>query len=301
MKKLLLALIGVAAFAFAGGAWAADLPVKAAPAAQQTVSGYLGMYVGGSWWDWGYNDPSSGSNAVFGGESRVNVWWSPNWSTQFDIEGEATSRVPTNGNMQGGAIHGLLGGHLAWRDPNSYALGVLAAAIAQDSLYWNYNWAVHGLFGVEGQRYIGNFTLYGQAGLLHRFTYDNYDPWTVPQYLWFVRGVGRYFFTPNDKLQAEVGYASGKNDFQDSTQTIWNWGALWEHKFAGPFSGFLEYAGWRYNDTDTPTYTVTSHNFLVGAKVYFGQPTLLANDRNGATFDMPKFIRALPWSDMADY
>ena len=294
MKKLTLALAGAAVFAFAGGAQAADLPLKAAPVAQQPISGYVGLYVGGTWWDETYN-PSSGNAFVFGGEGRLNYWVLPTLSVQIDMEAEATTQIKINGgNNVDGRIHGVIGGHVAWRNPSVGTLGAFGAFSGANNLDYQ-GQMVHGMIGVEGQRYFNMLTLYGQAGWAGRITgSDEYEP----QALWFVRGVGRYFLTPNDKIQVEIGYADGPEIYAtDTRHHITNWGVLYEHKFSNPFSAYVEYAGFNTEATNDG-YRATEHMVMVGLRAYLNQGTLLSNDRNGATFDLPKFVRALPWSYM---
>jgi opacity protein-like surface antigen len=296
MNKLFLTLIGMAAFAFAGGAQAADLPVKAAPqTSTPAASGYFGFYVGPSWLGQVEDDVMQReTNFVYGGEARANLWINPRISLQFDAEGEGTvgfNRCCTTPNRSSGA----LGAHLATRDPNSYALGVFGAGI------WGSNLDTGSfssfIFGGEGQAYFANSTLYGQAGYLgtsrHNENADN---------LWFVRGMGRYFFTPNDRLSAEIGFARGDiTDWTDNRIDIWNWGVSYERRFAQtPYSMYLDYAGNHLVSTQTPSDRSYEHIFTIGGRVYFNEATLLANDRTGATFNLPKFIRALPWVSEAD-
>lgn len=76
--------------------------------------------------------------------------------------------------------------------------------------------------------------------------------------------------------------------------------AKYEHRFPGSaWSAFVEYAGFKvdgssaYNGGATP---VTSNNVMAGLKLNFGEPTLLAEDRHGATFGVPTFLRALNWT-----
>src|SRR5262249_1101571 len=153
----------------------------------------------------------------------------------------------------------------------------------------------HSLMGGEGQIYLGNTTLYAQGGYLSRISGSDESE---PKHLWFARGVGRYFFTLNDKVQAEIGYPRGPAFHCSAacTAKIITWGALYEHKFSGPFAVYAEYSGFDYRMD--PTFSpAREHMFMIGGKVYIGQDTLQRNDRNGTTLDMPKFIRALAWSE----
>ena len=102
----------------------------------------------------------------------------------------------------------------------------------------------------------------------------------------------RYFATPNDKLQAEFGYAKGST-YRDETKTkIATWGASFEHRFNGPVALTASYDGFRYQLVSS----VKEHTFKGGVRFYFDNGSLLSQDRSGATFEMPKFQRTLPWS-----
>src|SRR5438128_2529763 len=104
MKHISLALVGAAALALTGGAQAADLaPVYKSPPvpAVSPISGYVGLYSGGTWWDnKGGSDcdidscpqPRRGNSFLFGGEGRVNWWVAPGVSLQVDAQAEGTTR-----------------------------------------------------------------------------------------------------------------------------------------------------------------------------------------------------------------
>ena len=301
----LLAIVAAVAALFATGANAADLSEAAptsstpAPTFNHTLSGYLSLYAG--WASWNQNDLSlHGSFGVLGGDARLNTWLHPNLSMQADIEGEAT----TNGfasccSSTDHRIAGDGGLHLSWRDPNKGLVGVFGGVFGS-SEFWYSNidpggsvW--QGFGGVEGQYYLGKATLYGQAGWTGVIGNTSYG---INE--WFLRAVGRYFLTPDDKFQAEFGYGDGTYSGAadgDISRTL-NWGALYEHKFANvPISGFGEYAGFS-NSNETNHYTSsTEHQFMVGLRFMIDQPTLLAQDREGATLDMPKIVRPLAWSN----
>jgi len=298
MKKLYLALVGAAAFAFSGGAPAADLPVKVSAKAEvPKVSGVIGSFLGATWVSGEERDGSitnsvKSSQWIYGGEGRVNWWFAPNWSVQTDLEAEGTGQHQDSGD---GRIMGTVGKHLTWRDPNRGALGIFGGYTMANLLHRNGS-ASRTFFGGEGQLYLGNFTLYGQGSGTWFHNGTNHAEWDDA---WFIRGIARWFITPNDKLQGEVGYASGRNRADQGDPNVVNWGVLYErNKFmATPFSAYIEYAGFKYKDSSHVAAHVTENLVMVGMKIYFNHDTLLANDRTGATFDMPKFMRAQAWSD----
>lgn len=301
MKRLLV--VAAAASAIASGAYAADLSssapsYEAPPPAVHSpspFSGYLSLY--GGWATWNQADGGyDGNFGVLGGNARLNTWLHPNMSLQADVEGEAT----TNGfssccDSNDHRLAGDGGLHLSWRDPNKGLFGVFGGAFGTTEAYSSdYGSVLQWFGGVEGQYYLGNATLYGQAGWTQGTDSSHY-----PINEWFLRGVGRYFLTPNDKLQAEFGYADGTYAGAgdgDTSRTL-NWGALYEHKFANlPMSGFVEYAGFVNSNESGDGYKATEHQFMVGVRFMIDQPTLLAQDRQGATLDMPTIVRPVFWS-----
>ena len=328
MKKSLLGTFALGAVAttvvaMAIPAAAADLPspapvyTKAPPPAPLGISGYIDLYGGGDWWNWNNGAGYNGNDWIFGGNARINDWIMPSYAVQLDLDAEATSTSSTlqnfcpsgTTNSCGGRLNMDIAAHGAWRDPSVGAVGLFGVIAKSNDMTYYGGDMTEGLIGAEGQYYWGNVTLYGQVGFMG--TLDNniaYGYAMAPQDTWFVRGVGRYFFTPDDKLQGEVGFAQSGSvclysncaSYGSASPSYLTWGARYEHRFMGtPWSVFLDYAGFRvdgssaYNGGATP---VVSNNIMGGVKLSFGQPTLLAEDRQGATFDVPTFLRALNWT-----
>jgi hypothetical protein len=314
---LLRLLMGTAALTVAATvAQAADMPVKARPVLplMDQASGYVEVYGG-----WGTNKFSvdgitGGAGAidnldgsVLGGAGRGNYWINPNMSVQLDAQAEGISyRLPAGFGpataFNTSSLSYLIGGHFNWRDSQRGLLGVFAAAGDQGSSFGDAR--RHAIFGGEAQMYWNQLTLYVQGG---------YDTTTgthlIEPEAWFVRGTGRYFFTPNTMLEATVLYANGdisSGIAQGAPGTIdfttWSWEAKLEHRFAAtPFSLYAKYRG---SETEFEAnfagpvlgpnqFKVTEHRFLAGLRLYMGQDTLLANDRQGATLDI-KDVTALP-------
>ena len=228
----------------------------------------------------------------------MNYWFSPNWRWQSDIEVEV-STATKNSFTNDGRVQGILGSHLSYANQN-WLIGAFVGTAGLNNLS-DYGILVQGIYGGEAQLYLNNATLYVQGGYTNPVS-GSYNDCTsnhdCGNRAWFVRGVGRYFFTPNDKLQAEVGYAEGTYTGDgDGSQDV-TWGALYEHRLAGrPFSVYVEYAGLYNKNTSGDFYDGYEHQFMIGAKTYFGGGTLLANDRNGTTLDMPtKLVRSIAWS-----
>lgn len=311
MKKMISAAI-LAAATFAP-ALAADMPAKA-PAAAASMTSPLSAEIGVYFGETSSRLDSSGTifkdhPTLYGGMARANWWFAPSFSLQGDLEGERANRFKSfgEGEHRKGALYG---GHLAWRDPQRGAIGGFGGVVdSNDMIFIGVKDFHESFFGAEGQLYLGNFTLYGQAGGMERISGVEE---AEPDHLWFARGVGRYFVTPNDRLQAEFAFARGKAfgcSVGCSDIKLPMWGASFEHRFDNsPLAIFVQYSGFRYSsrfdfESDGDSFhehqAATEHIVMGGVKLYFGEGTLLANDRSGTTFDMPQFIRALPWATLA--
>jgi hypothetical protein len=157
-----------------------------------------------------------------------------------------------------------------------------------------------GLGGIEGQYYVGNTTLYGQAGYGGQFNNGNCG--TLDRY-WFLRGVVRHFITRNWMVNGEVSFADGKSQRLDPPEfglTILTWGVGTEYRMDGSrFSVFARFYQDHLEGAQSGIPTVTQNTFLVGGKINFGAATLFDDDRRGSTFDLPAFHRALHWGCQA--
>jgi hypothetical protein len=310
-------LTSTAAFAVAATiANAADMPVKAPPALPvvQQASGYVEVYGG-----WGRTrltetqcstfcdtDIDRLNGWVLGGAGRGNYWLAPNISMQLDAQAEGISyRLPNNGfgpTLNGSSHSYLIGGHFNWRDSQRGLLGLFAGAGDQGGFFDETR--RHVIVGGEGQLYWNQFTFYVQGG--YNTSVGTYDS---EPHAWFVRGTGRYFFTPNTMLEGTLLYADGEVErtvFFDTPLSFGFRTLLWEakleHRFATtPFALFVKYRG---SDTkfDQVTFDfggtednkVTDHRVLVGLRLFMGENTLLANDRQGATLDIKEFMPPIP-------
>ncbi|MPZ36749.1 MAG: hypothetical protein GEU95_01585 [Rhizobiales bacterium] len=301
-------LTSTAAFAVAATiANAADMPMKAPPFAPPVVhqaSGYIEVY--GGWGSTRFSDNIGFFNERFrgwalGGAGRGNYWLSPNISMQLDAQAEGTSyKVDFGGGgfTANQSSHSyLIGGHFNWRDSQRGLLGVFAAAGDQQGLF-DFESRRHVIVGGEGQIYWNQFTLYVQGG------YDtSVGTYFFEPQAWFVRGTGRYFFTPNTMLEGTVLYADGEIDFffnpgDPQNFKIWLWEAKLEHRFAAtPFALYIKYQGSEAKFDESLAFDqskVTDHRVLAGLRLFMGQNTLLSNDRQGATLDIKEFRALLP-------
>lgn len=175
MHRIAKALLGV--LAFAGPAAASDVESELVHA--RNFSGYVDAYLGGLRVEAHPWEPDISDKLLGGVIGRINIPVMTNWNLQLDGSVDW---------LQDGATYSALGNretyditnwggaaHLYWRDPDRYALGVFGAISrynTKDIAYFDEatetypsktynNDFVSG--GLEGQLYLGAFTLYAQG------------------------------------------------------------------------------------------------------------------------------------------
>lgn len=244
------------------------------------MSGYLEFYGQKATQDyWGdYYNPWLG----LGGAARVNWWFQPGWSMQFDVAGqhlaESGDFYYTTGSLYGAA-------HISKRT-DTYLIGLFGGVAMTSDYYGIYGWDTSVFGGVEGQMYWDNFTLYGQAGFAQQLSgyYSGDYNFGLP----FGQIEARYFVTPNTRISANVGVVSGNIWGTYGGETWFTYGGEIEHKFStNPISVFGRLQG----ISGTGYYDLSGHRLMVGLKVNWGSDTLLAQDRSGATLKV--------WEDLA--
>jgi hypothetical protein len=297
MSRTAVFAITVSSILAISAAHGADLSVKA-PVAEPipALSGYLELYTGGAWnHETEFTGPEDTRAWVLGGAGRINYWWSPHATLQFDVQGDGAN-YRGFGVAPFSAHSYLIAAHASWRNQQGL-IGVFGGAgdVSPDEIYGTaYR---HGLIGVEGQLYWNQFTFYGQAGYDSSIGALSTGPGTVDTvWAWFVRGTGRYYINPNLRLEGTVQYSSGSHDFTVAATNVDFNTLLWrgkiEYKFdASPFAVFAAYQGTRTSFPDTPSpiggnERVHDHRVLAGLRIYFGDRTLRANDISGATLDI---------------
>jgi hypothetical protein len=319
MKRFALAISVVAASTV--GAGAADLPVKA-PAVQPVLppqaSGYIEAYTGGSWLE----DTISANPFFFmpgttkfdgwpiGGAGRGNWWATNDFSVQMDVQAEGTQyNVPPSFLGPGfsgrfSTLSYLVGGHANYRNSQTGLVGLFGAIgdvsgnVGTSTFFTSGTGVRHALGGVEGQYYVNGLTLYGQIGYDATLDFGNTSD-INDVHAWFFRGTARYFFMPNFMVEGTAQFSTGAVGFSnfgliipDTDFDMWRASvkAEWRPSMM-PFSIFGKY---EFNQTSysqnivhfTPNERIAENRLMAGIRVYFGQNTLLANDRTGATLDI---------------
>ena len=146
------------------------------------------------------------------------------------------------------------------------------------------------MIGAEGQYYWGNTTFYSQVGY---FDADDETEGDVMENAWFFRQQIRHFLTGHDRAQLGFSYASGEELSGSDDYEFWTWEARYDHQFPDtPLSVLVGYKGLRgkQDAVGTADEKLTEHVLFFGIGFTFGfdgKMDLLANDRRGATFDLP--------------
>ncbi|MGE3366776.1 MAG: hypothetical protein AB7I34_25410 [Rhizobiaceae bacterium] len=279
-------------------ALAAD--VEMPPDNSLLFSGLFGIAVGIQDASIAKGDPdlNEGTELTLSGHGHVSIPLGESFSAQLDAQGEFYDRS-SNDDAKGAYV---LGGHLSWRDPDAGLFGIFGGAgSADDGEVDSDGDDISFMLGAEAQLYLDQFTFYVQGGWAD-FEMDEEEEGFTDA--WFVRGVGRYFFSEDFLFQAEVAYGETPHYVDgDSKGEVWNWGALAKMRIAesSPVYGTLEYRGGYYEETEVDAEAVEEHAFLVGLSVAFGVTSLWENDRRGATLDTPMLpARAAAWTGSVD-
>jgi hypothetical protein len=241
----------------------------------------------------------NGKDVIQGGEAS-NLWtlggggWlDTSWRAlhlQGDFSGEGTLNHRSADDTYLGSYGGGL--HAGWRNPELGSFGAFGAVGKvmindrdgkdPDTIAWG--------VGGEGQLFFDVATLYLQAGFVDRQSLTSGGDVGALNNAGFVRGLGRYFPKDDLRLEAEASYADGSMDPDGDDVFIVGWGVEAEYRLHDtPFAAFAGYHGRYYNQEDDWD-KLYEHRISFGLRLYFGQGTLLANDRHGASLDLPPYL-----------
>lgn len=279
MKKFLLATTILGLAALSGSAMAAD---PTAPSAEGPFSAVLDGWVGGYFISGasGNVGPDETSMLDFGGDLRARMNLGDIIAIQGDASIERTDNTDATDQFEKG-WH--VGGHLSLYN-DAWLIGIMGATGEGDS---DNETTKSWLLGGEGQMYLDQATLYLQAGYFDGKAEGNPDEDAFHDAI-FVRGVGRYFLSPETRLQAELSGAWGEQDSDDQNTDIYGWGVRADHQFTDMMSGFVGYQGAYYdNGSGGDTGDYIDHQVRAGFSILLGRPDLMSVDRSGPTLDMP--------------
>ncbi|MEQ1519788.1 MAG: hypothetical protein ABL936_00795 [Aestuariivirga sp.] len=187
----------------------------------------------------------------------------------------------------------LLGGHMSWRNPSAGLLGGFTAFGGGDHDDDVTPYADFFALGGEGQFYLDDMTVYIQAGYL-----DSDNDSDFIRNAGFVRGVLRWFFTPDNRLQTELTYVDGTSDSggDEADTTVLEWSVRYDTvlpnlPILGDTNVFIGYRGTDFDKNGSDPGGFTDHTVLLGFAHSFGANSVQEMDRSGATLDLPNFGR----------
>lgn len=273
------------------------------------VSGVVEKWVGGTFTsdDAENYNPDHGSYLTSGTSGRLSLPLGENLSMQMDADTEFTSNAfKSDANDDFG--YSFQGGlHLSARDPSKGLFGGFVAVgrgVGDDGLGAHDFHAVGG----EAQVYNGDLTFYLQGGWIDSATADDGGRKDGLHDAFFARAVGRWFVTPDSRLQGEVAYANGTQDDGDGhDMDVVQWSVRYDTLMTLPVVGdskvFVGYRGLHADNGccgDDDTGRFTDHTILAGFSYSFGGETMLEFDRVGATLDLPNFGRWVAAGEQID-
>lgn len=289
MKSSLLAFTSVLSLA-TSGAYAADAIIEPVAEISTPYFGELEAAIGYAWLGGSGLEDDEAREFLFGaGALRLGMNFGSGLMAQGDLIGEVTNASKYDDSY----VSGIAAvGHLAWRDPSRGLVGVFGGIGQTDQDDDETDKTDLYLAGLEGQIFLDNWTLYGQAGYLDS---DGTDDDALYDAI-FGRLVARYYVQPNTKIEAGLAAAFGKMEDNDDAKIV-NWSLGLEHRYAStPLSLFVGYDGFSAEQPDEDD-RITSHEFKIGLRYAFGagSESLISKDRNGASLDAPAFLK---WSGL---
>lgn len=286
MKKLILAT-SIALASITASANAADFEPERELGL--IVSGVVDTWFGAQFIDGG--DFGDETVVTTGGAGLLSLPLGDNLSIQNDVKYEYNTLANDNLYSTMGPRYSYQGAaHLSWRDPDAGLFGAFGGM--GTSNFGPVGSTNHRFVGGEFQFYLPEMTFYGQGG------YVDFTPGDIPitglDDGFFGRGVFRWFFANNSRLQLEGTYLNAEFDMSGMEYDSYSLGARYDFKLAGlPFIGDTAlYVGYRgtFRDTCLSSYSadVDDHTIMVGTSYSFSGD-LLTVDRQGATLDTPDF------------
>jgi len=245
-------------------------------------------------------DPQSDGYFSSGTSGRLSLPLGEMLSIQMDGDLEYTENAfAGDDSFDTFEASGQGGLHLSYRNPDTGLIGgFVSFGVGRDDFSRSSFIAVGG----EAQFYTGDMTFYLQGGHLDSTSGSNGQEADDSFHdAFFVRGVARWFITPDSRLQGEISYVDGEQDTGDSyDMDIVEWNVRYDTILMGlPVIGdtsvFVGYRGARFDNegggagADDGQYT--EHTIMVGTSHSFGGSSKREFDRVGATLDLPNFGR----------
>ena len=295
MRKLRIMTVVAAMGVSAQVSWAAD--VASDDSLGLVLSGQLESWTGYSFYgnesgDTEYTEDTG--QFVSSTSGRLSIPLGTSFALQADGAVEYSSNA-VFGSQQDDLFQSsyLLGGHMSWRNPSAGFLGGFAAFGGGDHDDDDTPYADFFAVGGEAQLYLDEMTLYIQAGYL-----DSSNDNDFIRNAGFARGVLRWFFTPDNRLQTELSYVAGTSDSggDAADATVLEWSVRYDTvlpnvPILGDTNVFIGYRGSDFNKDGPDPGGFTDHTVLLGVAHSFGAGSVKEMDRTGVTLDLPNLGR----------
>jgi hypothetical protein len=223
-----------------------------------------------------YPDEQQADTSQLTGTASVMVNFTPSLGIQGDLVIRRSDREIEYGTLKTQSITGAV--HGFYREPEKFLLGGLVQLGQEKPTYDNYAVEPINRAAVEGQVFLDQVTLYGQAGI------DKISSEFGDGDGWFASAELRYLVTENLKLFARGTYGELTLKSKDESEVkTMNFGLGAEYKLADlPLSiiGGYDYA---LHEVNGGSAEIGTHRLTVGLKFSMGQETLQGRDRNGAS------------------
>ncbi len=311
MRKIVSSVILVSALAVSS-AIAADLPSKKSAPTPPVFSGIDAFGSVAAGYNWGnFSAPGSSLDA-----NGMNLAGRATFSAPVSglIGFQADGTLDRNVNKLPGAMlggdkdtnlirtTGDLAAHVYLRNSTGL-IGVIGQASASE-LNIGFLSDRRYFAGLEGQYFIGNTTLYAQAAYQNAnfgFTTGMFGGGSSSLGLSAdgvtVLGQVRHFLTPNAMIALKGGYevVETTTDLGGGSlrHSAWMVGAKGEYRFdKSPVSAFVD-VDYRKGEFNTGGSKESETRGMLGLKYSFGSTTLIERDRNGASLDPIRSLKAI--------
>lgn len=226
-----------------------------------------------------------------GGFGALDAAWQQWFHVQADVLGEANvterSADDTYLDSYGGGLH------LNLRDPELGSVGAFAGLgeLVINNKPGNNPKTLSYVAGLEGQLFIDRLTLYLQGGYIDRESVEDGGDVDALADAGWGRLIGRFFPIDQVGLTTDVSYTQGRMDPDGDKVWIVGWRGEAEWRPHGwPISGFVKYTGAHYHQNDDND-DLNEHRIQFGLRFTFGQESLFANDRHGASLELPRWLQ----------
>lgn len=269
--------------AFAADLFAPTTTSVGEPAAKNDLAASIRFWGGFGFGVKGYDSDFDGNFGDFGANARVGgERWILEAFTEFNTD-------IGDDNNTGGGTSGGLAVHLHGEN-----IGVFGGIVGAN-FYDDEDFSINAFGGLEGIYYAGNSAFFGQIGYqgaVAGVTDD--DTWQEGA---FARTGWRYYLSDDSKFELDLAGGLGTFDRQDGAYIV-GWGATYERRLSGPFSGGLFYRGTYMDLADCDCDKEMDHVFGLSLTVDVNSSSIRERDQM-LPFETPGplFHRGVSWSE----